>query len=135
MNFVLLFLWQVTFCSSDAAFRDECVKFCTAEMVEWLCTEQTLNKQSPMPPSQKAFWCPPPESAHDPRGQETFIKEFVVPYRGGTEDPTLFHPHANIAETAERAGAALVPAVDSVGAETGDMSDASATAAAAVAPQ
>jgi hypothetical protein len=116
---------QVTFCSSEAALRDECVKFASAEMVEWLCTEQRLNKKSPMPPAQKAFWTPPdPAGEHDPRGEATFVQRYIDTFAGPAGPLGQFYPHPNIQQTMTPPGDA---AADSAVAESAAAPDAPAT--------
>lgn len=56
-------------------------KYFSEELTNWLLDEIKLNKQKPLPMSQRTFWDEPSgEGVHDPRGCPSYVKDFVEPY-------------------------------------------------------
>ena len=53
-------------------------KYFNEETRDWLLREIKLNKQKPLPASQRAFWAKPEEEgAHDPRGTPSYVKKCI----------------------------------------------------------
>ncbi len=53
-------------------------KYFSEETCEWLIEEIKLNKQKPLPESQRTFWKKPDkEGAHDPRGTPSYVKKYL----------------------------------------------------------
>jgi CRAL/TRIO domain len=53
------------------------------ELASWLLDEIKLNKQRPMPVSQREFWKAPESasgSAHDPRGCASYVRQYIDPF-------------------------------------------------------
>lgn len=67
-------------------------EFCDEETAQWLETEIRLNQN--ITETQMRFWEKPSSSVHDPRGTDTFIREFVE----CKPAPNNFMPHPNITD-------------------------------------
>ncbi|KAK6185894.1 hypothetical protein SNE40_008032 [Patella caerulea] len=75
-------------------------KYFSPELMDWLVKEIKLNKQKPLPASQKEFWNAQ-AGGHDPRGCPSYIKEYVEPYVNSDPETRPSHkPHPNIIDTA-----------------------------------
>jgi hypothetical protein len=67
------------------------------ELTHWLLEEMRLNKQSPLPASQRQFWRPPPyKEAHDPRGCPSYVRDHIDTYLSRSDQPNAHKPHPNI---------------------------------------
>ena len=72
------------------------------ELKNWLYEETRLNKQHPIPQSQKTFWQRPPEGVtHDPRGCPSYVSDYVEKFsvEEYKNNKYICKPHPNILDT------------------------------------
>lgn len=82
---------------SKKKIRELFDKTFSEELTEWLLEEIKLNKQSPLPVSQKEFWTAPKSSdAHDPRGAPSYVRQHIDTFHEDPKDLTTHRPHPNI---------------------------------------
>lgn len=82
------------------------------ELQQWLLQEIHLNKQHPLPSSQREFWRKPADSeSHDARGCASYITSFVDTYfenvlmkddETSASSDSVHKPHASIAQELEK---------------------------------
>lgn len=67
-------------------------EFCDESTAKWLETEILINKE--ITEAQLRFWEKPPSGAHDPRGTDEYIRDYVE----CKTPPNGFEPHPNIVD-------------------------------------
>eukprot|EP00118_Oscarella_pearsei_P002859 m.11961 g.11961 ORF g.11961 m.11961 type:complete len:308 (+) comp23697_c1_seq2:82-1005(+) len=71
------------------------------ELTQWLMEEIQLNAQRSLSDAQKHFWEAPKGDMHDPRGCDSYVKQFVLPFPAllaEREEEEVHQPHPNIVQ-------------------------------------
>lgn len=71
------------------------------ELKNWIYEETRLNKQHPIPQSQKLFWQKPPDGiSHDPRGCPSYVKDHIDNFSADEykSNAYVYKPHPNIVD-------------------------------------
>ena len=92
------------------------------ELKNWIYEETRLNKQHPIPESQKIFWKRPPDGAvHDPRGCPSYVRDYIeqFPVEEYKTNKYVCKPHPNIMDTILRPGE--IPDNNNLPAENDDV--------------
>lgn len=90
---------KICFAKTAEGFREHARVEFTSAATDWCLEEIALNKLSPIPESQRSFWCAPTVAeVHDPRGWPSYINSYLAPFDLGGSPATKGHvPHHNIA--------------------------------------
>lgn len=77
-------------------------KYFSEELSHWLLEEMSLNKQKPLPVTQREFWKGPKDKLiHDPRGCKSYVDQYVNKWNSKDAASIEVHqPHPNIVDFA-----------------------------------
>jgi hypothetical protein len=75
-------------------------KYFSNELTRWLMEEIQLNKQHPLPQTQREFWKGPKDPfAHDPRGCPSYVQDYIDAFPIMRRDKKNVHrPHPNVVD-------------------------------------
>lgn len=100
---------------SEAKIQQLFSNYFPEDLSAWLMEEIALNRQNPVPLSQREFWNPPHDpGSHDPRGCPSYVQKYVLPSLGrdlrfvpGKKKPHC--PHPNIIDALRSKVVSLLP--------------------------